>query len=165
MLKTHLNTLALLILSLGLQGCEVDVDDGKIPPEYMSAAQAYVGTYTGQMDSRPGSIVLTMKEDGFVEVATPGFEGDDILGEGCGSEIGPLLAIEGKQPKDKTQPPVLKRLDFGFHRTAWQCVSMQNIYFDFGQDEQGRTDINVSLPLFLTGNGNVYTIFGYFVKQ
>ncbi len=164
-MKTYLRLITLASLSLLLQACEVSVDDGRVPPEYLTEAQGYAGTYLGEFDGRPGTLALSVREDGYVEVATPGFEGGDIYDVGCGSKIGPLLRIAGNQPKDKSQAPILERLVLGFHRSAMACIASDEIVFNFGKNKQGRIDINASLVLFLTSHGQPYTIYGYFVKE
>ncbi|MBS1984974.1 MAG: hypothetical protein JST16_12465 [Bdellovibrionales bacterium] len=163
-MKNSLRLLAVLSLSLGLQACEVDVENGRVPADYIPTARVYEGTYTGDMDGRRGTIVMTLKEDGYAEVATPGFEGGDIYDVGCGSVIGPLLRISGKQAKDGSVP-VLERLVWGYHHSAFECISQNEINFDFGTAKNGQPDINVSMTLFYASSGAAYKMYGYFIKK
>ena len=163
-MKNSLRLLAVLSLSLGLQACEVDVENGKVPAAYIPAARAYEGTYVGDMDGRKGTIVMTLKEDGYAEVTTPGFEGGDIYDVGCGSVIGPLRRIAGKDAKDGSVP-ILERLVWGYHHSAFGCISQDEITFDFGTAKNGQTDINVSMTLFYASNGAPFKMYGYFVKE
>lgn len=163
-MTTWMRTLTGLTLVTLLQACEVDVKDGKLPPEYMPAAHEYEGSYTGEMDGRKGTLVLGLQDDGTVTVATPGFEGGDILGEGCGSQISPLERIVGEQSKTD-QSFKLERLVFGFSRTDIWCIATNEIKFDFDHTDDGHVSILASLVLFYNSYGAPYTIYGQFVKD
>ncbi|MFL5812298.1 MAG: hypothetical protein ACJ763_01875 [Bdellovibrionia bacterium] len=83
-----------LFLVLGLSACKtVETPDGKIPAEYLETAKTLAGTYKGEFNRVSGEISLAF--DGATPVVTyTDASGHDLLGPGCGSEIGTLTQID-----------------------------------------------------------------------
>ena len=94
---------ALSFLSV-LTGCkEIDIVDGKIPSDYLSQAQAYMGQFKGSFyvrtsgdggswpsgPMRAAKLSLRLDEDRVLLEITP-----DMAGVGCQSKIGMLKQIE-----------------------------------------------------------------------
>jgi hypothetical protein len=82
-----------LALVIGLSACKtVKTPEGKIPSEYLDAAKTLAGTYQGQFNGVPSEILL--KFDGAAPILTySNSTGHDLLGVGCGSEIGKLAGV------------------------------------------------------------------------
>jgi hypothetical protein len=82
-----------LFLVLGLSACKtVKTPDGNVPAEYAAAAKTLAGTYQGDFNGVPSEISLQFNGDAPVLTYT-NVAGHDLLGVGCGSEIGKLAGI------------------------------------------------------------------------
>ncbi len=84
---------SVLAMAIALSACKtVDTPDGKIPSEYVGAAKAFEGTYSGRFDGMKGDLTLKIDGDMPVLTYTDSF-GHDLLGKGCGSSIGKLKSV------------------------------------------------------------------------
>lgn len=79
---------------LALTGCEkIDLVDGRVPKEYLSQAQALVGTYNGQFNGLAMQLIVSMNEDQ-PRFALVNSQGNDLLEARCASQIGLVKSIE-----------------------------------------------------------------------
>jgi hypothetical protein len=81
------------ILVLGLSACKtVETPNGKVPSEYLDQAKSLEGNYLGTWNGVPSELSLKFNGDTPVLTYTD-FAGHDLLGLGCGSEIGQLAGV------------------------------------------------------------------------
>ncbi len=87
--------LGLILLLTGLTACkEVQVPNGEIPNEYLSAAQQYVGAYQGAMAQRMGVLQLSLQGNKAILEFTDSSGGHDLIDPRCQSQIGDLLTVQ-----------------------------------------------------------------------
>lgn len=80
-------------VALVLTGCkEIQIQEGRIPGEYLTTAARYMGSYSGQFNGTPAEISLGLEGD-VVKVQYVDARGSDILAPQCESSIGHLKSI------------------------------------------------------------------------
>ncbi|MFL5812297.1 MAG: hypothetical protein ACJ763_01870 [Bdellovibrionia bacterium] len=115
-----------LFLVLALSACKtVKTPEGKVPAEYLDAAKTLAGTYQGDFNGVPSEILLQF--DGATPVLTyTNVAGHDLLGVGCGSEIGKLAGV--------TLDPLAYVTDAYFELSPGNCpVEGQIVTLEFQQ--------------------------------
>ena len=116
-----------VLAALALAGCrEVEVPNGEIPTQYMGAAQKYMGTY--QRTDRGGMGELTIEMRGQKVVAMYRGNPNDLIGAGCGSQIGLLKTIT---VDEKGSEYILKGAKFAFDPGACTEVQGRQLHLSF----------------------------------
>ncbi len=85
------------VTALALVACEKQITDGKVPAEYVSAAQAYAGKYAGTMEGKSAQFTLSINAGGVAKLTTS----NDLVGNGCGTQIGSLIGLDAVNGKFK----------------------------------------------------------------
>src|SRR3989344_5796509 len=82
------STLGILLGALLFSSCDetVKTPDGRIPQEYFSVAQKYVGSYAGKVENSAAELTVGLTNDGRLTLQSS----VDLAGEGCQSSIGNL---------------------------------------------------------------------------
>lgn len=94
-----MKVLALALTALILSGCkDIQIQDGRIPAEYLTTAAQYMGNYAGQFNGTSAEISLWL-EGNVVKVKYTDARGSDILNPQCQSQIGHLrsITVSGEQ--------------------------------------------------------------------
>ncbi|MEK6580629.1 MAG: hypothetical protein AABZ55_15505, partial [Bdellovibrionota bacterium] len=64
MLSELKSSFLIVLFALLLAGCKwVQVDQGRVPQEFLVHAREYVGEYVGNFDGLPGKLVLSLDTD------------------------------------------------------------------------------------------------------
>lgn len=126
--------LALLLFS----ACqEIEIEDGRIPAQYLEQAQQLVGDYPGVMEREAATLTIALDGDKLILTANR-----DLLGGACESSIGDLLAIRGRERDGVTE---LRSAKFAFD--ANQCsfnVEGNRLNFTVRQ-RNGNIELNASI--------------------
>lgn len=91
--------IALILTALALVGCkDIQIQEGRIPAEYLPVAAQYMGNYSGQFNGTPAEISLWLEGD-VVKVKYVDARGSDILAPQCESSFGHLksITVSGEQ--------------------------------------------------------------------
>lgn len=79
---------------------EIEVQDGKVPSQYVQYVSPYLGTYSGMMEGKLTQITLSMNGDKPVMSVSNAY-GDDILVSNCESKIGDLTTVKANEVSKK----------------------------------------------------------------
>lgn len=116
-------------------GCKtIDIKDGRVPGQYISYAKKLEGSYKGEFNGIPGTLIISFEGNKPI-VTYKNKNGTDILNNNCHSEIGDLLKVSIKGGK---QTPEVSSALFGFN--AGDCsllVRGRKISLGFKQTENG----------------------------
>lgn len=82
-----------LALAFVMAGCQyIDIKDGRVPAQYLSAAKAFEGVYKGNMEGIPGQIEIKFNED-IPRLSFAGENGNDLIHPSCQSIVGLLQGV------------------------------------------------------------------------
>ncbi|MES3037225.1 MAG: hypothetical protein V4736_04890 [Bdellovibrionota bacterium] len=106
-------------------GCEGSVKDGKIPAKYISVAQKYNGTYSGQFEGQSMDLNLNVDSLGYVLVTFKNALGANSLLSDCQAQVGKLKSFSASEKENR-----VKSATFKF--TAKGCdIDGREAYFTF----------------------------------
>ena len=135
--------LVLAFLILTSVACKrVETKDGTVPPEYVSVAKNYEGTYQGNFEGMNGTLTISM--DGNRPVAKfVSANGDtDIIGRSCRSSINNLVAIT---PQEKNNQIRVDSAEFAFNPGACNYIYGRVLFIDFKHN--GMTPVRAEVSL------------------
>jgi hypothetical protein len=136
--KVLISALALFTIA----GCKtVDIKDGRVPSQYLSQAKKLEGSYRGEFNGVPGSLVISFNGNKPV-LEYHNSRGDDLLNNHCHSTFGDLLKVTLKG--DNKNPSVSSAL-FNFDAAACHLmVHGREIALSFKQTNSGmRVDLTL----------------------
>ncbi|HEY8271168.1 MAG TPA: hypothetical protein VIG33_09800, partial [Pseudobdellovibrionaceae bacterium] len=94
-----------------LTACKtIDINEGRVPSEYLAQAKQLAGTYKGSFNGVAGDLVISFNGDKPV-VKYHNSHGDDILNNNCHSSFGDLLQVT---VKNERKNPSVSRALFDF---------------------------------------------------
>lgn len=127
--------LLLGFLILGFTACKsVDIQDGRIPQEYLAEARQLSGVYEGMFNNVLGDLIIDFDGDRPV-VTYRNDQDDDILGMNCESSIGALKKVSLKGSRGDLR---VGRAVFEFNPgRCYKSVQGREITFIFKQTQKG----------------------------
>jgi hypothetical protein len=95
-----------LLFIAALAGCRttIDLQDGRVPAQYLSQVQDWVGQYAGDFDGSRVVVDLSLQDDRPVLTVSR-----DLLGADCGSRLGHIASVSVRNPKTDS---LVRQLDF-----------------------------------------------------
>lgn len=150
-------SLALVVAVAILGGCQyIEIKDGRVPAQYLSAAKAYEGTYSGAMEGVPGKIQIAFEGDTPRLVYT-GQNGNDIIGNGCNSTIGLLQGVVVNEDNGTYK---VSGADWGFNPGTCGFIRGRQVEMAF-KEKDGKTVANVRILERSETHYNCYWQPGY----
>lgn len=147
MLKNLFSKLFVIILALGFISCKrVDIENGRVPAEYLAKAQEYMGEYLGKFDGQPGKLILSLDKD-YVNVKFIDGIGNDLLGAGCDSKIGDLVYL---YVKGDEKNPILTQATFKFNPNKCRGKAIGVSLEIYLSDDNSNKNLGLSIVEFQT---------------